>query len=230
LARRGGEHLVAHHVDAQGRVLRAAFEGRVHTRGILDDVAFLGRACLDLHELTLEPAWLERARDRAAHALAHYRRAQGDGFYSTADDADALIDRPESQHDGPIPSGLGVMLELLLRLDAAEHAPPEGRAVAEAILRRFTGAAAQPFGYASLLTAARHASPGAIHVTVRGPSPRDAKVQALAAEARAQRLRIPHALGLSFAADATAFVVVCRHQTCQPPLTEPEALAAELSG
>ena len=224
------QRLLERHVDAEGRVLRAAIDGHVHTRGVLDDVAFLGRACLDLHELTLDPTWLPRARELAAHALAHYARPDGDGFYFTADDAETLIDRTESDHDGPIPSGLGVMLELLLRLSACEHAPPGADVVARAALRRYRGATAQPLGYASLLHAARFAAPEATHVTVRGPSPRDAEVRALATVVRAQRLRLPHAVSLAFEALPNVGAVVCREQTCKPPVSDPEALRAELSG
>ncbi len=224
------ERLLEHHVTADGRVLRAAIEGRVHTRGVLDDVAFLGRACLDLHELTLELGWLPRARDLAAHALEHHAREGGDGFYVTADDAETLIDRTESDHDGPIPSGLGVMLELLLRLSACGHAPPGADAAARAVLRRYRGATAQPFGYASLLHAARFAAPAATHVTVRGPSPTDEQVRALALQVRAQRLHLPHAVCLSFEGHATAGAIVCRQQTCRPPVGDVEALRAELSG
>ncbi len=224
------DHLLAHHVDADGRVLRAAFEGRAHTRGYLDDVAYLGRACLDLHELTLAPAWLPRARALAEHMLAHHRRAQGDGLYLTADDTEALVDRTESQHDGPIPSGLGVGLELLLRLEAAELAPEGGPATARAILERFCGATAQPFGYASVLLAARHAAPQATHVTVRGPSPDDRAVVALAARVRARRLHLPHVVSLSYVADEVAAAVVCREMTCRPPVHDPEALQGELDG
>ena len=228
LATTCAEHLLAQHVDAEGHVLRAAFEGRAHTRGYLDDVAYLGRACLDLHELTLEPAWMPRARDLAAYALQHHLRPDRDGFYLTADDAESLIDRVESQHDGPIPSGLGVMVELLLRLQASEHAPEGSSEVTQAILQRFRGATAQPFGYASLLHAARHAGPEAMHVTVRGPAPDHPRVHALAVEVRAQRLRLSRAVSLSFAVDPSASAVVCRQQTCRAPVHDAEALAAQL--
>ncbi|MFY0537127.1 hypothetical protein [Nannocystis pusilla] len=53
--------------------------------------------------------------------------AGGVGFYVTADDAERLIERTESQHDSAIPSGLGVLVEVLLRLDLA-GAAPAGRA------------------------------------------------------------------------------------------------------
>ncbi len=228
LALRCVEHLCEHHVDAQGRVQRAAFEGRVHTRGYLDDVSYLGRACLDLHELTLDPTWLHRARDLAAHAVEHHARPQGDGFFFTANDAESLVDRTESQHDGPVPSGLGVMLELLLRLAVMEHAPEGSAALAEQIGERFRGATGQPFAYASVLSAARHAASEAIHVMVRGPSPEDAGVRALAAAVRAQRLRRPHAMCLHFERADTVDAIVCRRQTCLAPIADVDVLAAEL--
>lgn len=229
LARSCVERLRDDHVDEHGRVLRASFEGRVHTRGYLDDVAYLGRACLDLHELTLETPWLTQAHDLARHAMEHYLRPERDGFYFTADDAEALIDRTESQHDGPIPSGLGVMLELLLRLCAADRAPDGAQAVTDAIQRRFVGAVVQPFGYASLLFAARYAAPSAIHVTIHGPSPQDDGVRTLAARVRRERLLLPDAVSLSFVTADTTQAVVCRQQTCLPPITDVEALTAELS-
>ncbi|MEM7156081.1 MAG: thioredoxin domain-containing protein [Myxococcota bacterium] len=221
-------HLVEHHIDDEGRVLRAAFEGTVHTRGVLDDVAHLGRACLDVHELTLDPRWLEQARALAAHALAVHLRPDGDGFYMTPNDAAALVDRTESQHDGPIPSGLGVMLELLLRLHAAERAPEGSAEVIAAVLHRFRGATVQPHGYASLLHAARLRSHDAIHVTVRGPSFDDAEVRALAACARSRRLPLAAALSLNFETHEVASAIVCRGQTCRPPVGDVEALRSML--
>lgn len=222
-------HLLAHHIDDDGRVLRAAFEGRVHTRGVLDDVAHLGRACLDVFELDLDPAHLTQASRLAAHALAVYARPQGDGFFFTAEDAESLVDRTESQHDGPIPSGLGVMVELLLRLDAAEQGPPLTRETIAAILKRFAGATAQPFGYASLLNAARLASADAVHVTVRGPSHDNPQAHALARTVRSIALRSAHAVSISFAENSEADAIVCRGQTCLAPIADADALAAAVA-
>ena len=40
---------------------------------------------------------------------------------------------------------------------------------------------------------------------------------------------LPHAVSLSFALDPTVGAVVCRQQTCRPPVSDPEALHDELS-
>ena len=200
------------HRDADGNVLRSAFEGKVHTRGYLDDVAFFARACLDLHELTLDPVWRERAQTLVALTQAKYRREDGDGFHLTASDAEALIERTESQHDGPIPSGVGVMLEVLLRLDPADK-------TAHAIMHRFRAAGAQPMAHASLLTAATFAAEQARHVTIRG-STDDPDTQSLATELRTLRRTHPHAIAFHVEpADAFSGIVCTGQGTCSAPLS-----------
>jgi len=221
------DHLLEHHIDEHGRVLRAGFQGQVHTRGFIDDVAYLGRAALDAHERTLEPRYLDKAAELAAYGNDHHLRRQRNGFLVSADDAERLLERTESHHDGPNPSGVGVMLELLARLDAAERAPDGAREVVTRILERFRGALANPFAYASVITAARFARPDAVHVTVRGPSA-DA-VKALAAEARATATRSPAAFGLSFVEHEEPSALVCRGQVCTAPLTSRQALRDALA-
>jgi len=218
--------LLERHVDADGRVLRAGFAGVVHIRGVLDDVAFLARACLDVHEHTLDRRWLDRAHELATHAVEHYARPQRDGFLFTADDAEGLLERSESQHDGPLPAGVGVMVEVLARLDLTARAPAGGPALVEAVLDRFRAAPAQPFGYASLIAAACYAAADAAHVTVRGPAPAD--VRALADTVRTTRLHRVPAISLSFEpADATS-AIVCRAQVCAAPVSASDELAAVL--
>ena len=226
LATTTAAYLLKNHRTASGQILRAAFAGQAHTRGYLEDLAALARACLDLHEATLELTWLAAAKELAHHALTHHAAPGGAGFYMTADDAERLLERHEDQHDSALPSGLGLLVEVLLRLDHSDAAPPGGRAAAEAVLHRFRGAAAQAFAYASLLTAARHAGPDAIHVTVRASAP-EAGAD-LARRVRSERLRLEHPLSLHFVAhDGPADAIVCRGQTCTTPLTG-EAVTAAL--
>lgn len=229
LAEAAGRRLLAAHVTPAGEVLRADFEGAVHTRGYIEDVAFLARACLDLHEATLAERWSGSAATLARHALAHYTASGGAGFYMTADDAERLIERSECQHDAAIPSGLGVIVEVLLRLDLAGAAPAGARAAAEACLQRFRGAVQQPFAYASLLCAAQFAAPEAVHVTLRGPAP--AAVAELARVVRAARPGLQARVGVSFeAAEGPPTALVCRAQVCSAPLADAGSLRAALRG
>jgi len=228
LARAAGERLASSHIAPSGEVLRIDFHREVHVRGYLEDVAFLARACLDLHEATLEASWQEVGQRLARHALAHYATSGGDGFYVTADDAERLLERGESQHDSAMPSGLGVIVEVLLRLDLAGCAPAGARAAAEACMLRYRGAAAEPFPYASLIAGAQFADLRAAHVTLRGPDP--AAVAELARVVRRARPRAPGRLGVSFEGHPEVSALVCRAQVCNPPLTEAEALEVALIG
>ena len=207
LAIDAGEAIWRVHRDAEGRLLRASWQGQGHTRAYLEDVALLARAYLDLHELTLEPRWHLRAADLGAELLTHYARPGG-GFFQTADDGEALIERTESQHDSPLPSGVAVAIEVLARLELAGVAPdptpgpaaeskPEssrsltlsGRAQLEASLHRFRAAAARPLANAGLIVAARWLDPSATHVSLHGPSPSAPGVSALASALTDHRAR-----------------------------------------
>ncbi|MCB9566882.1 MAG: thioredoxin domain-containing protein [Myxococcales bacterium] len=231
LARAAAEHLLDTHVSgdmSMPRVLRCEACPAGELPGYLDDLAFLARALLDLHELTFEPRWLAGARALARHALAHHTRSGGDGFYLTADDAEVMIERVESQHDAAIPSGLGVIVEVLLRLEHLGEASAGARAAVEATLLRYRTALDQPIAFASLLRAAMWAAPEAAQVTLRGPSP--AAVAELAALVRRERLRQPQAIGLGFEVADEVAAVVCREQVCTTPLSDPNALRIALVG
>ena len=226
LAEATTRYLVDHHVTPEGRVLRAAFNGEAHTRGYAEDLGALARACLDLHEHTLDPQWLRRARELAHHALTHHASSNA-GFFMTADDGEALIERSECEHDSALPSGLGLLVEVLLRLDLSDAAPPGARAAAEAVMHRYRGAVAQPFAYASLLTASRHAAPAAVHVKLLAESP--AAAADLARQVRAGRAALTAPLSLHYVPNPGApAAIVCRGQTCSLPLRDPDALASAL--
>jgi hypothetical protein len=124
VAERACAALLERHRDADGRLLRASWQGQGHTRGYLEDVALLTRACLDLHERTLGLRWHEEAEALAQECLDHYAR-EGGGFFDTADDGEQLIERIESQHDSPLPSGVAVAVEVLARLELG--GPANGR-------------------------------------------------------------------------------------------------------
>lgn len=146
----------------------------------------------------------------------------------TADDAEALIERTEAHSDAATPSGVGVMSELLLRLDAHGVAPAGARAHTEATLRRFAAAPTSPSAHASVLLAARWAWPAAAHVTLRGRAPAD--VLELARVVRSLRLEAPAPVGLSFTAhDGPPDALVCRGPVCATPMTSARSCAPRCS-
>ena len=220
------------HRDAEGRLLRASWAGVGHTRAYLEDLALLARACLDLHGLCLEPRWHEAARSLAAEACDHYAR-EGGGFFITADDGEALIERSESQHDSPLPSGLAVIVEVLARLElggaALGAARTELSTILDQTLSRFPTAQARPFAFAGLVGAARWAGERATHVTIRAQDPGAA--QALARVVRRARASSPDPITLSFGLDPScerAEALVCRARVCSLPLSEAQELREQL--
>ena len=219
--------LWADHVDDDGRVYRARLGARAHTRAVLDDVVFLARACLDVHERTLEPELLGRAATLCRYVLDHHARSNG-GFFLTPDDGEILIERTESLHDGPIPSGVGVALEVLLRIDAHGEADKRVRVAIDQLLARFAGAANHPFAHASVLLAAGYAGRDATHVSIVAPHPSDSRAQALAKVTRMTRIRLGTPVSLSFSVGERAEAMVCRDNRCSLPLHDARELEEAL--
>jgi uncharacterized protein YyaL (SSP411 family) len=226
------EAILKIHRDADGRLLRASWAGEGHTRAFLEDVALLARACLDLHELTLEPRWHDEAEALAREILDHYRR-DGGGLYTTADDAEQLIERSESSHDSPLQSGLAASIEVLARLDlggpAGHDAPAGTREVIEQALSRFAKVGARPSAFAGLVAAAQWAGERAVHVTIRAESP--GQGQGLAGAVRRARSRIASPVAISYVkGTGEANAIVCRAQSCSMPVSDPEELVVRLGG
>ncbi|MFO7562770.1 MAG: thioredoxin domain-containing protein [Enhygromyxa sp.] len=226
--------LLERHRDEQGRLLRASWAGEGHTRAYLEDVALLARACLDLHERTLEPRWHDEAEALARECLDHYAR-EGGGFFDSADDGEALIERSESQHDSPLPSGVAAAVELLARLElggpTGAGVPEQAREQIEQTLSRFHKAAARPFAHAGLIHAARWVGERAAHVTIRAATPEAGQPLAGAIRGAQASLADPVALGfMAIAAPAGPDALVCRAQACSLPIADPAALLDALRG
>lgn len=90
-------------------------------------------------------------------------------------------------------------------------------------MHRYRGAVSQPFAYASLLTAARHAAPAAIHVKLLAASPAAAARSAPGAG----RTGLPHRAPEP-ALRRGARRPGGRGQTCSLPFRDPDALASAL--
>jgi uncharacterized protein YyaL (SSP411 family) len=230
LAQAATRTLLEHHVDAK-QVHRASFEGRAHTRGYLEDVAALGLCCLDLHGLDLDPRWLDAAASLATRMVDEHAR-EGGGFFITSSRAEALIERTESSHDSPYPSGVAMAVELLLRLDHAGReleggGPGSARKAAEPTLERFAGAAARPIANAGLVDAARWASPGAAYVRLRAETAEE--VEALWEGVARRRALRGAPMGVNFEPVAEpAHAIVCRDMQCSAPLRSLDEVLAEL--
>ncbi len=91
--------------DADGRLLRTYNHGRAHLAAYLEDHAYLLEAMLTLYGATFDPRWFAAARELAETILARFADAENGGFFSTADDHEALVARRKDIEDTPIPAG-----------------------------------------------------------------------------------------------------------------------------
>jgi uncharacterized protein YyaL (SSP411 family) len=112
---RAADHVLATMMK-NGRLQRSALGGQASGDGYLDDYACMIAALLDLYEATLDPRWLRQALALERVVDAHFRDADGGGYFLTADDGEPLLAREKPAYDGPEPAGNSVMLLNLLRL------------------------------------------------------------------------------------------------------------------
>lgn len=108
--------LTTHSMDENGRLFHSYRLGRAQHSGLLDDYANMSRAALLLYEVTGKSFYLERAEQWVNILNTHFWDDREGGYFYTADDAEALIVRTKNAHDNAVPSGNGVVLEVLAKL------------------------------------------------------------------------------------------------------------------
>ena len=222
-----------------GRLLHSWREGRARHFAVLDDYAAMCRAALALHEATGARSYLECGRRWVEQVELHYRD-RNDGYFFTADDAEALIARAKIAEDSALPAGNGMMLQVLAQL---YYLTGESvyRKRAEGIAHAFSGTVRQRvLGFSSLLNGmealreamqivvigeADAADTAALKRVIYGVS-RPGRVLSVIAPGTALPRAHP-AFGKTLL-DHRATAYVCRGAICSLPIVNPEALAAAL--
>jgi uncharacterized protein YyaL (SSP411 family) len=217
------------------RLARVYHHGRTKLDGTLEDYAFVAAAVLDLAEATGDRAWWELGA-RLLVTVQENFVAEQDGvivFYLAPAGDPLLVHRPESHHDGAIPSGAAIATQALLRVglvagDAAALALAETY-----LVQRLTGAT-EPNAWANsgLLAALDLYLHAQVLVVTEGEG-RGGLIDA-ARRSYAPTLCIAGPWASSSILDgktpagASARAFVCVGPSCSPPVTEPSALAALL--
>jgi uncharacterized protein YyaL (SSP411 family) len=221
-----------------GRLLRTWKDGRAHLAGYLEDHAFLLEALLTLYEATFETRWFAQARALADVTIARFADEQRGGFFSTADDHEALAARRKDLEDTPIPSGNSAMALGLLRLArlTGEAAYEERARGTIALLHPI--AARHPLAFAHLLQAIDFLLADDVReVALVGEGPDAAALARVVREAHRPHVVLAGAaesteevplLAGRHPLDGRAAAYVCERFACQAPVTEPAALAALL--
>jgi uncharacterized protein YyaL (SSP411 family) len=215
--------------------------------GSLDDQVFSVLALLDAYEATLEPRYFNAAQKTMDIAINLYGDADGGGFFDRPSDAPPMggLDvRRKPFQDSPTPSANSVAAIALIRMHAITD-DPRYYDFAQKTLEAFAGIAPQygmfaaTYGLAATLFA-RH--PMQVVITGRADDPAAHALEAaghqvyrfgksvLRVTPEVQQLHHAGALKetLPHLPTDKAVAVVCMGQTCMPPTSDPEQLAAML--
>jgi uncharacterized protein len=224
--------------DASGRLMRSWREGRTSGAAYLDDSALLAGALLDLYETTFDEAWYSEASRLVDEAIRLFADPNA-GFFDTGSDAERLVLRPKDLFDNAVPSGNSAMAEVLLRL-AGLTGDESLWERAEGVLRTLGPVMAQaPSGFGHLLGVLDLALARPTEIAISGdPSSDDARRLAsvvwerylpnrVLAVGRSESTTVP-LLRERPPTNGRATAYVCERFVCAAPVTEPEALAAQL--
>jgi uncharacterized protein YyaL (SSP411 family) len=226
-----------------GRLARSWRDGRAGVGAFAEDVALLADALLTLYETTFELRFFTAARELADDLLARFQDRERGGFFSAAEDP-ALVMRPKDLFDNAVPSGNSAAAEMLLRLSALTGDAGYEDAALAALRLVASGAREAPIGFGRALSAIDRAVTTSKEVAVLGPleapetralaskvwrRPGTNTVLAVAAPDDGGAAGAVELLRDRTVQDGRATAYVCERFVCKLPVTDPEALAEQLS-
>jgi len=227
-------------------LLRRWRDGHAGIEGYCEDYACFTWGLLELLQATGDARWLTWARETQAAQDRLFWDEGGAGWYNTTGHDPSVLLRLKEDYDGAEPAASSVSVRNLIELT---HLEPDDRTT-ERIARTLArlgpalGSGARVVPFMAMNLAAWHrglaqivivgpegaADTQALHRVVAGRYLPDALVLPIAPEsARAASLAgaLPWIAPLTMRGGA-ATAYVCRHFTCEQPVTTPEALAALL--
>ena len=231
---------------ADGRLRRAWREGRRSGPAFADDHALLAEACLALYETTFELRWFEEARRLADELLRLFHDEEAGGFFQTGADHERLVVRPKELLEGAVPSGNSAAADVLLRVALLTGEERYERAALGALRLVREGMVRAPTAFGHALQALDLWVGPAHEVAIVG-DPAAADTRALVEEVTVRRFLPNRVLAVAapddevarraipllegrVPVDGRATAYVCRRFVCELPVTEPAALAAQLTG
>jgi uncharacterized protein YyaL (SSP411 family) len=227
-----------------GRLLRCYKNGRGKINGFLEDYAFLADGLIALYQDTFDPHWLQEAKSLSEKMIYLFWEDSEGIFYDTERDAETLLIRPRDIFDNATPCGSSVAADVLLRLSVLVGENAYNRIAASTLIGMQKILGQHPMGMSHWLSALDFYLAPPIEVAVIGPMGdlasrellevvhgkyRPNNVLAGLDSTKHQVLGgvIPLLEGReAIAGRPTAYV--CQNYACQFPVTEPEALQAQL--
>jgi len=239
-AARSAEAIVAGLLGPDGVLGRSWKDDRASGSGVLEDYADLADGLLALYEATFDERWFSTAVVLMERILARFTDPDG-GFLDTSDDHERLVTRPKDVQDNAVPSGNAMAATVLLRL-AALTGDGRYRDAAERAIRTVTEFVGRyPTGFAQWLSAMDFALAPVVEIAIVG-APGEAGSRALLdvatggfrpnqvlAVSPAPMTSVIPLLHDRLAIGGAPSAYVCRGFACRLPVTDAEALRAELA-
>ena len=205
------------------RLLRVSRDGQAGPHaGVLEDYGDVAEGLLALHQVTGEAEWLELAGQLLETVMTRFADPAG-GFYDTADDAEALLRRPQDPSDNAAPSGSSAAAGALLTYaaltgdGACREAAERALACAVPLIERHPRFA----GWAAAVAEALLAGPAEVAVVARPDLVRLARLAT--APGCVVVTSGPLAEG-----KADPGVYVCRGFVCERPARDEQEVRAQL--
>ncbi|NRQ51684.1 thioredoxin domain-containing protein [Aeromicrobium stalagmiti] len=203
---------------------------------VLEDHGSVAEGFLSVLGVTGDAVWLDRARLLLDRVVDHFADPAG-GFFDTADDAEALVVRPQDASDNAYPSGTSSAVHALIAFAAitGEH---RYRAAAESGIAAAASIAAQVPRFAGwTLAAAEALLAGPLEIAVVGDAAERGELHRAALHlASPGAVVVAGDVGLAVPlfeqrglVDGRAAAYVCRGFVCQRPVTTVEELSAAVS-
>ncbi|MCQ8191985.1 thioredoxin domain-containing protein [Streptomyces rugosispiralis] len=240
-ATEAAELLVRIHMDQRGRLARTSLDGTAGGHaGVLEDYADVAEGFLALSAVTGDGAWVEFAGLLLDTVLSRFTDEDGT-LFDTADDAEALIRRPQDPTDNAAPSGwtaaAGALLSYAAITGSARHR--EGAERALAVVRALGPRVPRFIGWGLAVAEARLDGPREVAVVGSDddPATRALHRAALLATAPGAVVAVgePGSGEIPLLQDRPLLegrpaAYVCRGFTCDAPTADVEALTAKLGG
>jgi uncharacterized protein len=239
LAVRNADFL-AREMVRDGRVMRSHKEGVTRISGFLEDHAAVALGFIAVYELTFDERWVGRAREIADAMIKWFWDDSVGALFDTASDAEQLITRPRDVTDNATPSGTSLATELLLYLAELGHDAEYRRRAAFTLEALAEPMARYPTAFGHLLGCADMEINGAIEVALIGniDEPGFKALERAVAGQYVPSLVLAGGAATSDTSvkllsdrpliDGEPTAYVCRGYTCDKPVTEPDALSAQL--
>ncbi|MCS6910671.1 MAG: thioredoxin domain-containing protein [Anaerolineales bacterium] len=239
-ARRNADFLLGTLRAENGRMRRSWRRGEAKLNGYLEDHTHVAEGLLALYEATFDARYFTAARELMETALIHFADAQGGGFFDTSDDHEQLVLRPKDLQDNATPSGNAMAATVLLKLALYTGEARYVETAAQAIRVVGPMLVRYPTGFGQWLCALAFALGEAREVALVGdPNEPDTRAlldvvfgayrpfKVVALKRPGESSPVPLLDGRE-QLNGKATAAVCVNFVCRLPVTEPEALRAQL--